>query len=256
MSDETAVILAAGEGRRMASDLAKVLHPLDGKPLLEHVLIACERAGVARAVVVVGARREQVTEYIARRPGSPAMEVRSAVQAEQRGTGHALSCALPVVEAMGTGDELIVLCGDAPLIRARTIEQLLGLHRSRRAGATILTAELVDPSGYGRIVRAPSGEVARIVEHKDATAEERALHEINSADYVFDRAAVTGALARVTDDNRQGEFYLTDTIALLAAEGRPILALKVDDAAEVLGVNTGAQLADAERAFRARGTEG
>jgi bifunctional UDP-N-acetylglucosamine pyrophosphorylase/glucosamine-1-phosphate N-acetyltransferase len=206
-------------------------------------------------VVVVGARREQVTAWLAARVSPTGMEIRPAVQAEQRGTGHALMCALPVVESLGGGDELIVLCGDAPLIRARTIGDLLALHRGRKAGATILTADLDDPTGYGRIVRAPSGDVERIVEHRDATAAERALSEINSADYVFDRAAVTGALARVTNDNQQGEYYLTDTIALLRAEGRPILALKVDDPREVLGVNTVDQLADAERAFLARGTE-
>jgi bifunctional N-acetylglucosamine-1-phosphate-uridyltransferase/glucosamine-1-phosphate-acetyltransferase GlmU-like protein len=158
--------------------------------------------------------------------------------------------------AVGEGDELVVLCGDAPLIRARTIAELLAMHRARQAGATILTADLDDPTGYGRVVRKPSGDVARIVEHRDASDDERALTEINSADYVFDRAAVADALGRVTDDNRQGEFYLTDTIALLAEAGRPILALKVEDAREVLGVNTPEQLAEAERAFLARGTEG
>lgn len=254
VEDAIAVILAAGEGKRMQSDRAKVLHEVLGRALLEHVLVAAERAGIARAVVVVGARREQVTEFLGQRASR--MDVRPAVQAEQRGTGHALSCALPVVEAMGGARDLVVLCGDAPLIRARTIEQLLDLHRARDAGATILTADLDDPTGYGRIVRAPSGDVERIVEHRDASEAERALLEINSADYVFDRRAVTEALDRVTDDNRQGEFYLTDTIALLKASGRVILALKVPDPGEVLGVNTADQLVDAERAFLARGTEG
>jgi bifunctional UDP-N-acetylglucosamine pyrophosphorylase/glucosamine-1-phosphate N-acetyltransferase len=253
MSDAVAVILAAGEGKRMQSDKAKVLHEMAGAPLLDHVLIACEEAGIARAVVVVGARRDQVEAWLDRRVS--AMDVRAAVQAEQRGTGHALSCALPQVDVLGDAKDLVVLCGDAPLIRARTIVDLLELHRSRDAGATILTADLDDPTGYGRIVRKASGDVARIVEHRDATDEERALTEINSADYVFDRAAVADALGRVTDDNRQGEFYLTDTIALLAEAGRPILALKVDDPREVLGVNTPEQLAEAESAFLARGAE-
>jgi len=253
--DVTAVILAAGEGKRMESDLAKVLHPLAGAPLLDHVLVACEQAGVPRAVVVVGARREQVEAWLAERPRT-AMDVRSAVQAEQRGTGHALSCALPAIDALGPTRELVVLCGDAPLIRAQTIQDLVALHRSRHAGATILTADLDDPTGYGRIVRTAAGDVERIVEHRDASPAERALKEINSADYVFDRAAVIAALAHVTNDNRQGEFYLTDTIALLRAEGRPILACKVADAREVLGVNTPAQLAEAESAFLARAREG
>jgi len=252
MSDAVAVILAAGEGKRMQSDQAKVLHEIAGAPLLEHVLRACEGAGVRRAVVVVGARREQVAAWLAQRPAR-GMDVRPAVQAEQKGTGHALSCALPVLEQIGPGEELIVLCGDAPLIRAETIQDLLALHRARHAGATILTADLEDPTGYGRIVRRPNGDVARIVEHRDASEAERALTEINSADYVFDRAAVAAALEHVTNDNRQGEFYLTDTIALLARAGRPILALKVDDPREVLGVNTPEQLQEAERAFLARG---
>jgi bifunctional UDP-N-acetylglucosamine pyrophosphorylase/glucosamine-1-phosphate N-acetyltransferase len=233
----------------MQSDKAKVLHEMAGAPLLDHVLRAVEGAGIRKAVVVVGAKREQVTEWLEQRPKG-VLDVRAAVQAEQKGTGHALSCALPQVDELG---ELVVLCGDAPLIRAETIQSLLALHRARHAGATILTADLEDPTGYGRIVRRPNGDVARIVEHKDASEAERTLSEINSADYVFDGAAVKDALSKVTNDNRQGEFYLTDTIALLAAEGLPILALKVDDAREVLGVNTPDQLAEAEDAFLARG---
>jgi bifunctional UDP-N-acetylglucosamine pyrophosphorylase/glucosamine-1-phosphate N-acetyltransferase len=254
LSQVTAVILAAGEGKRMLSDQAKVLHPMAGRPLLDHVLVACEEAGVPRAVVVVGARREQVEAWLAARPHT-AMRIATAVQAEQHGTGHALRCALPAIGALGKATELLVLCGDAPLLRARTVNELVARHESRHAGATILTADLPDPTGYGRIVRDASGEVERIVEHKDASPAERMLHEINSADYVFDRAGVTDALAHLKADNRQGELYLTDTIALLKGAGRPILALKVDDPREVLGVNTQDQLAEAERAFEARARE-
>ena len=250
-SDVTAVVLAAGEGKRMLSDRAKVLHEMAGRPLLDHVLGACEDAGVPRAVVVVGARREQVEDWLALRADT-GMRLATAVQAEQRGTGHALLKALPAVESLGPTKELLVLCGDAPLLRADTVRALIALHESRGAGATILTADLADPTGYGRIVRDARGDVARIVEHRDASPEERELHEINSADYVFDRAGVTDALAHVRADNDQGEIYLTDTIALLKARGRPILALKVDDPREVLGVNTREQLAEAERAFLAR----
>lgn len=247
-STVTAVILAAGEGKRMQSDLAKVLHPIAGRPLLDHVLIACERAGVARAVVVVGSRREQVIEWLAARPKS-AMEIRHAVQAEQKGTGHALRCALPAVDEGGATGRLAVLCGDAPLLRARTLDALFATQESRDAAAVILTADLADPTGYGRVIRGPSGDVVKIVEHRDATETERAVREINSADYVFATADVRSALQEVTTDNAQGEEYLTDTIAILVRRGRPVLALKADDPREVLGVNTVQQLAEAEGAL-------
>ncbi len=247
----TAVILAAGEGKRMQSDLAKVLHPMAGRPLLEHVLEASESAGLARAIVVVGSRREQVIEYLEARAARAAgrMEVRWAVQAEQKGTGHALMMALPVVEEKPS-EEIVVLCGDAPLIRPGTIKALLALHRGKRAAATVLTAELDDPTGYGRVLRGPRGDVERIVEHRDATEAEREVREINSADYAFDRADVTRALALVGDDNRQGEYYLTDTIAIMRSWGRTVVAFRVPDAREVLGVNTVGQLAEAESAWR------
>jgi bifunctional UDP-N-acetylglucosamine pyrophosphorylase/glucosamine-1-phosphate N-acetyltransferase len=245
-----AVILAAGEGKRMNSERAKVLHPLRGEPLLGHVLDACERAGLARAVVVVGAKREQVIEWLGERAKErPGLDVRWAVQAEQRGTGHALGVALPVVDAGGAPEEIVVLCGDAPLLRSQTVHGLLDRHRARGAAATILTADVPDPFGYGRIVRTSAGDVERIVEHKDASEEERALREINSADYVFTLEDVRSALDEVTDDNQQGEYYLTDTIAILRGRGRPVVAYKVDDAREVLGVNTPGQLAEAEAAW-------
>ncbi len=247
-SSNTAVILAAGEGKRMESDLAKVLHPIAGRPLLDHVLAACEDAGVARAVVVVGARREQVIAWLAARPRT-AMDVRYAVQAEQLGTGHALRCAFPVVDEGGTPVRLAVLCGDAPLLRPHTIKGLFERHTANHAAATILTADLPDPTGYGRVIRHVSGNVEKIVEHKDATEAERAVHEINSADYVFDTEEVRSALAAVTADNNQGEYYLTDTIAILKARGRTVVACKADDSREVLGVNTVQQLAEAALAL-------
>lgn len=244
----TAVLLAAGEGKRMQSDRAKVLHRLAGKALLDHVLAACEAAGIPRAVVVVGARKEQVTAHLEARPAG-AMEVGWAEQPEQNGTGHALRCALPAIDRAGAPREIVVLCGDAPLLRARTVRDLLALHRAGGAAATILTADLDDPAGYGRVLRGPDGAVERIVEHRDATPAEREVKEINSADYVFDLSAVRAALARLTTGNRQGEEYLTDTIAILKGEGRVVLAHKVDDAREVLGVNTPGQLAEAEQAL-------
>ncbi len=259
-SSTTAVILAAGEGKRMQSDLAKVLHPIAGRPLLDHVLLACEEAGVDRAVVVVGARREQVIAWLAARPRT-AMDVRYAVQAEQLGTGHALRCAFPAVDEGGAPARLAVLCGDAPLLRPNTVRALFDGHLARRAAATILTADLPDPTGYGRVIRDGAGNVEKIVEHKDASDAERAVHEINSADYVFDTEEVRSALAAVRADNAQGEYYLTDTIAILKARGRTVVAFKAADPREVLGVNTVQQLAEAEAALarlvaREAGAEG
>jgi bifunctional UDP-N-acetylglucosamine pyrophosphorylase/glucosamine-1-phosphate N-acetyltransferase len=245
-----AVVLAAGEGKRMASDRAKVLHPMLGRPMLDHVLQACEDAGLARAVVVVGARREQVIAHLeARARQRPALAVTWAVQEEQKGTGHALQVALPEVDRGGAPEEIVVLCGDAPLLRSETVHGLLAAHRARDAAATILTADVADPFGYGRIVRTKQGDVERIVEHRDASEDERAIPEINSADYVFTLADVRSALAEVRNDNRQGEFYLTDTIAILKGRGRPVIAYKVDDAREVLGVNTPEQLEEAAAAW-------
>ena len=245
----TAVLLAAGEGKRMKSDRAKVLHPLEGRPLIDHVLAACEAAGLPRAVVVVGARKEQVIDHLESRPRS-SMQVSWAVQDEQRGTGHALQCALPAVDAAGTPREIIVLCGDAPLLRASTIQELLSTHCAAGAAATVLTAELDDPTGYGRVLRGSDGEVERIVEHKDATAAEREVREINSADYVFDLVAVRSALVEVKDDNRQGEYYLTDTVAILKARQKVVIAFKAGDPREVIGINTPEQLAEAAVALR------
>jgi bifunctional UDP-N-acetylglucosamine pyrophosphorylase/glucosamine-1-phosphate N-acetyltransferase len=257
--DATAVVLAAGEGKRMNSDRAKVLHPLAGKALLDHVLAACAAAGLPRAVVVIGHRREQVIEHLRSRPREGRLEVTWAVQDEQRGTGHALLCALPAIDQGGSPKEIVVLCGDAPLLRPRTLVDLLHVHRAGDAAATILTADLEDPTGYGRVIRGEQGEVERIVEHRDATRVERQVKEINSADYVFDLAAVRSALAEVTTANEQGEYYLTDTIAILKARKRIVLAFRADDAREVIGVNTVEQLAEAEAAFlalRAGGGEG
>ena len=156
------------------------------------MLAACAAAGLPRAVVVVGARREQLIEHLKARP-KDGLEVSWAVQDEQRGTGHALLCALPAIDAGGPPREIVVLCGDAPLLRPRTVRDLLAVHREGGAAATILTADLPDPTGYGRVIRGPAGDVEKIVEHRDATEAERRVKEINSADYVFDLAAVRSA---------------------------------------------------------------
>lgn len=240
----SAIILAAGEGTRMKSRLPKVLHRLAGRPLLEWVLEAARRAGAQRRWVVLGHKADEV------KPALPE-GVRSTLQAKRLGTGHAV---LTVKSALGrTPGDVLVLCGDAPLITPRTLKRLVAEHRRARAAATVLTAELDAPFGYGRIVRdARTGNVAAIVEEKDATPAQRALREVNSGAYCFSLSLLWRALARVGNANRKGEYYLTDVVALLAGSGRPVRTVRVDDPAEILGVNSRRELAAAEAAVNRR----
>jgi bifunctional UDP-N-acetylglucosamine pyrophosphorylase/glucosamine-1-phosphate N-acetyltransferase len=180
--------------------------------------------------------------------------VATAVQEQQLGTGHAFRQAIPALgDFRGT---VLVLCGDTPLLTTGTLAKLLETHRRRRASATVLSADLPDPSGYGRVVRTASGDIERIVEDKDATPAERALHEINTAIYAFEFPEITEVLGEIRALNRQGEYYLTDTVALLRDRGRTVAVLKTDDAREALGVNTIEQLEEAEAAFAALVAEG
>jgi bifunctional UDP-N-acetylglucosamine pyrophosphorylase/glucosamine-1-phosphate N-acetyltransferase len=235
------VVLAAGEGTRMRSaSTPKVLHGFAGRSLLGHALAACEPLAAGHTIVVVGHGRDAVTEHLAGiAPGA-----RAVVQEQQSGTGHAVQVALAGLAA-GLG-EVIVLPGDAPLLRSQTLLDALAEHRSTGAAATLLTSELADPSGYGRVIRDSSGAVARIVEHRDATPEELAVGEINAGMYIFDEAALRDAVHRLDTDNAQGELYLTDVIEILERDGRPVAAI-IADAAETAGVNDRVQLAAAHR---------
>jgi len=243
--DVAAVVLAAGMGKRMKSDLAKVLHPVVGRPLLAHVLDALDELGLGRTVVVIGHQREKVQAAFAGRNG-----IQWAIQAEQRGTGHAYMMAEPVLgDFHGT---VLVLPGDTPLLTARTLENLLDRHARSGAKVTVLSMRLDDPKGYGRIVRTRDGEgIERIVEEKDATPAEKAIDEVNSAMYAFDHAALQGVLSSLTANNAQGEYYLTDTVSLLQAKGAKAAVWCVEDARELLGINTVDQLAEAEAAWLA-----
>ncbi|HXS83085.1 MAG TPA: NTP transferase domain-containing protein [Methylomirabilota bacterium] len=243
--DVAAVVLAAGMGKRMNSDLAKVLHPMAGRPLLAHVLDALDELGLGRTVVVIGHQREKVQAAFAGRNG-----IQWAIQAEQRGTGHAYMMAEPVLgDFHGT---VLVLPGDTPLLTARTLENLLDRHARSGAKVTVLSMRLDDPKGYGRIVRTRDGEgIERIVEEKDATPAEKAIDEVNSAMYAFDHAALQGVLSSLTANNAQGEYYLTDTVSLLQAKGAKAAVWCVEDARELLGINTVDQLAEAEAAWLA-----
>ena len=183
-----AVVLAAGKGKRMHSDLPKVLHPVCGQPLLVYVLDALAAAGIARPIIVIGHGADAVREVVANR-------AEFVEQGEQLGTGHAVVQALPLIN--GSSDPILVLYGDTPLLEAATITRLVELHRASRAAATMLTAELADPTGYGRVVRRPDGVVTRIVEEADATPEEARVREINAGTYVFEpRALLAGLDAR------------------------------------------------------------
>ncbi|MBI1736305.1 MAG: bifunctional UDP-N-acetylglucosamine diphosphorylase/glucosamine-1-phosphate N-acetyltransferase GlmU [Candidatus Rokubacteria bacterium] len=235
----TAVILAAGEGKRMRSRQPKVLHPLCGRPLIAYPLRLARV--VADRVVLVGGRNADAVRAAA---GS---DVRCVEQSERLGTGHAVLQAKP---ECGDGT-VVVLAADMPLLRTETIERLVAHHRSTGAAATILTAIVPEPQGYGRILR-QGGRVARIVEDRDATDDQKKIGEVNTSVYCFEAARLWSALAQVKPDNDQGEYYLTDAIAVLARAGARIEAVAVPDAAEALGVNDRRQLAVAAGIQRRR----
>lgn len=243
MLDLVTIILAAGKGTRMKSKLPKVLHKAAGKPMLQHVLDAAKGAGARRNIVVVGFGGEQVKEVM----GEQAEFV---VQAEQLGTGHAVRQAEPLLQdEKGT---VVVLCGDTPLVTADLIANLYDGHKAAGAKATVLTAIMPDATGYGRIIRTAEGDVARIVEQKDATEEERQVKEVNSGIYCFECQALFAALKKVGCDNAQGEYYLPDVLEIIRAEGGKIHAVAADDYESTLGINSRVQLAGAEKILRRR----
>ncbi|WP_018502077.1 bifunctional UDP-N-acetylglucosamine diphosphorylase/glucosamine-1-phosphate N-acetyltransferase GlmU [Parafrankia discariae] len=232
----------------MRSGTPKVLHRLAGLTLLEHVLRAAEPVGASRAVVVVGHGREQVAAMLARR----APHVSTVVQEHQGGTGHAVRVALTALADLPPDASVVVLPGDTPLLTSETVTGLVERHRSRGAAATVLSAVVPDPTGYGRVVRGDGGQVRAIVEQRDADPATAAITEINTGVYVFDVELLQSALKRLTTDNAQGEEYLTDVIGLLVADGQPVGAHVVADAAEAGGVNDRVQLSEAGRALRER----
>lgn len=248
MSDNlAAVILAAGQGTRMKSALPKVLHLVTGLPMLWHVVTTAERLGASPIVAVIGHGADRVREMFA------AEALSFALQAEQLGTGHALQCAAGALE--GFSGDLLLLCGDVPLLREATLRQLLSHHRQRDASVTILTAHMENPAGYGRILRGADG-VERIVEEKDATPEERLVKEINTGIYLFRAPEVFGFLSRLDNRNAQNEYYLTDVVAAARRAGERVEALAVEQAAEAMGINDRLQLAEAGAILRQRINEG
>src|SRR5580700_677149 len=243
-ADTVIVILAAGKGTRMRSDLAKVLHRAGGRPLLEHVIRACPPVKAAQVLAVVGHQAEEVGA-LAESLGADTVK-----QQPQSGTGHALQVAR---RAMRKSAKLVIVVpGDAPLLRAETLTALLDTHRRGEAAATILSAELSDPTDYGRVVRDSEGRVQAVVEEKAATPEQRAIREVNSSIYCFTLEKLWPCLAALRPNNAHRELYLTDAIALLRQRNERVLAQVAPDANEILGCNTRANLADVDRIFRAR----
>src|SRR4051812_26792208 len=233
------VILAAGQGKRMRSDLPKVLHPLAGKPLLAHVVDTAASLGPAHMCVVIGHGGERVKEAFQGRP------LAWALQAQQLGTGHAVMQALPHVPGDGI---MLVLYGDVPLISAKTLSELVAAASGN--ALTLLTQKLDEPRGYGRIVRDSAGRVARIVEEKDASDAERRICEVNTGILAAPRRKLEGWLAGLRNENAQGEYYLTDVVAAAVADGTPIEVRHPQSARECLGVNSKAELASLERSIQ------
>jgi len=231
------IVLAAGEGTRMKSATPKVLHRLGGRSLLGHAVTAASALHPATLVVVVGHGRDQVSDHVHALAG----EAQVAVQEQQNGTGHAVECALEQVDVPeGT---IVVTYADVPLLSAQTLGDLLARHEQESAAVTVLTAEVADPTGYGRVVRDADGQVAAIVEQRDADDEQVAITEINSGIYAFDSRALRSYLNHLESDNDQGELYLTDVVRLARADGRTVTTLRTDDTWQTEGVNDRVQLA-------------
>lgn len=232
------LIMAAGKGTRMKSDLAKVLHPLMGRPMIHYVIALAKSLGSERIVAVIGHQKEKVRAELADE------NIEFAVQEPQLGTGHAVMQAESHFD--GYDGAVLVLSGDAPLLKEETIRHLLQRHETERATATLLTAELPDPTGYGRVLRHPDGSVQKIVEHKDATDAERSIREINSGIYVFSSPSLFATLKKIRNDNAQKEYYLPDVIPIFLANGQRVCAITAPDFREISGINTIEQLQEAE----------
>lgn len=241
------IVLAAGVGTRMKSSIPKVLHPLLGRSLLAHVLGATQPLGAAHTMVVVGHQRDAVTEHLAEVDAS----ARAVVQTEQNGTGHAVRIALDALPDVNGA--VVVVCGDTPLLTPYTLHRVVAEHDGRAAAATVLTAHLPDPTGYGRVVRGDDdGNIRAIVEHGDADGAILAVDEVNSGIYVFDAAVLRSALARLSTENSQGEEYLTDVVGILVDDGGRVQGVAVNDPREVMGINDRLQLAEARAVLRDR----
>ncbi len=238
------LILAAGKGTRMRSPLPKVLHLLAGEPLLRHVLETAFSLEPAEVITVIGHKAHLVEEALL------PYAVKKVWQREQLGTGHAVLVTEPYLK--GFRGDVLVLCGDVPLLRPDTLRGLIFYHHQEKATVTILTAEVSDPTGYGRIIRNKEGFVESIVEEKDASSAQKAIKEINTGTYVFKKDFLYQALKEIRPKNVQGEYYLTDLIAIACKSELKVAAMKVTDETEILGINSQFDLARAEKIFQQR----
>jgi len=246
----TVVVLAAGAGTRMKSQIPKVLHPICGASMLDHVLAAARELSPAELIVVVGHQRREVIGHLAEH----APDARVVVQHRQGGTGHAVR---EVAEAVGLGQGTVVVTyGDTPLLRGQTLAALVREHDVQQAAATVLTTLMDDPTGYGRILRDDRGAFLQIVEEADATEEQKVVAEINSGVYAFEAALLADCVKRLPTDNAKGEEYLTDVVGILRAEGHHVASVLLPDCNEVCGVNDRIQLAHARRILNARILDG
>ncbi|MBA5729565.1 bifunctional UDP-N-acetylglucosamine diphosphorylase/glucosamine-1-phosphate N-acetyltransferase GlmU [Aerococcaceae bacterium INB8] len=243
MEKRLAVVLAAGKGTRMKSELYKVLHTINGISMVEHVLRAVQQSNVERIVTIVGHGAETVRDVLAD-------QSEFALQEEQLGTGHAVLQAKDLLK--DEEGSTLVICGDTPLFSAETLNQLFKFHEESNAKGTILTAIAEDPTGYGRVVRQSDKEVSRIVEQKDANEEEQAITEINTGTYVFNNKALFEALDKVGNENAQGEYYLPDVISIMKEAGDTVKAFTMDNFDEAIGVNDRIALAEATRLMTKR----
>lgn len=248
------VILAAGKGTRMKSEKPKVVHEVLGRPMVYYSIEAARSAGCDEVCVIVGYKGEEVRQCVESVYSGLGQSdvvdkvIRYAVQKEQLGTGHAVKCASDFI---GHDGDVVVLCGDTPLVTGDTLKTAIEQHRAGGNGVTVISAMLDDPFGYGRIIRDDQG-LDRIVEQKDATEEEQRVHEVNSGMYIFNCDALQTALGKISNDNAQGEYYLPDAIGLIKAMGLPVDAVPMDDADQIRGVNTLDQLAEAAEIMKER----
>lgn len=236
MGKYKAIILSAGKGTRMKSDLPKVVHKVCGKEMVNHVIDASKSAGIKEIIAVLGHKSEIVKEVLS-------SDIKTAFQKEQLGTGHAVKMAMDYIN---NNDSILILCGDTPLIKPETLQNLFRYHGENGYHATVLTTTINNPKGYGRIIRDNKQDLLKIVEEKDASENEKLIDEINSGIYCFNGESLKNALERINSNNAQGEYYLTDTIEIMRSEGLKVGAFNGATIDELMGVNSRDELAMAE----------